>query len=103
MVADVGWRYGFSFATAVRTPLGRGMAVDAAWRFPNLLRYGAILFQPQGDGDQIIAHQLTDSSLAEPQIIDLNPDWDVYVAINDQKQAYEDNNGSLDVYLRILA
>ncbi len=103
VVTDVGWRYGFSFATAVRTPLGRGTAVDESWRFPSLLRYGAVLFQPQGDTNQVIAHQLTDSSAAEPQIIELNPEWDVFVAINDQKQAYEDNNGSIDVYLRVLA
>lgn len=103
IVTDVGWRYGFSFATAVRSPLGRGTHVDADWRFPGLFRYGAVIYQLHEDSQTAIVYQLSESSLEAPQVINLNPDWDVFVNINDQKQAYHDNNGSLDLYLTVVA
>lgn len=100
--SDVAWRYGFSFSTAVRTPLGRGTVTEAAFRFPGLFRYGLVLFQPQTNG-QLKAWQISATSRETPQEIELNPDLDIHIAVNDDKGRYGDNSGSIDLYIQRIS
>ncbi len=99
--ADVSWRYGFSFATLVKTPLGKKFIVDEAWRFPQLCRYGTILFQPTGNS-RVTAWQLQEATVAQPQEITLNSTFDILVSVNDQKGKYADNSGSFDLYIQVV-
>lgn len=98
---DVAWRYGFSFSTAVRTPLGRSTVTDEGFRFPGLFRYGLVLFQPQSDG-QLRAWQISATHRDSPQNIDLDPNLDILVAVNDDKGRYGDNSGSVDLNVKVL-
>jgi len=99
--SDVAWRYGFSFSTAVRTPLGRNVTTDTGFRFPGLFRYGLVLFQPQADG-QLRAWQISATHRDSPQEILLDPNLEIRIAVNDDKGRYGDNSGSVDLYIRVL-
>ncbi len=99
--ADVAWRYGFSFATSIRSALGKQVPTPADWRYPGMARYGLVVFQPEDQ--QIKVWKLTDSDFNTAQTLDLNPSSDIYVNINDGKGSYGDNSGSFDIYLQVIS
>ncbi len=99
--SDVSWRYGFSFATAIREPLGKKLPTPSDWRYPGMARYGLVLFQP--DPPQIKAWKLISSTVEAPQHITLDPNQDIFINVNDAKGSYGDNSGSLDVFIKILS
>lgn len=100
--ADVSWRYGFSFSTAIKTPLGRTFPTDEAWRFPGLFRYGIVLFQRQTD-QTLRAWTVREATAETPQEIEIDSGLDLYCGINDVKGKFGDNSGSFDLYLQVLA
>ncbi|MGY2975588.1 hypothetical protein [Thermostichus sp. MS-CIW-37] len=97
---NVAWRYGFSFSTSIRSPLGKGIPTPEEWRYPGLCRYGIVLFQPNA---QLVAHQVFKSSPEQPQEVDLDPNLDIAFNINDAKGSYGDNSGSFDIYLQVVS
>lgn len=96
--ADVSWRYGFSFATSVKTPLGKSIPTPSDWRYPGMARYGMVLFQV--DAGQMKVWKILESDANTPQQITLNPSLDIYININDGKGSYGDNSGSFDIYIQ---
>jgi hypothetical protein len=98
-VKNVAWRYGFSFSTGIKSPLGKGIPTPPEWRYPGLCRYGIVLFQPNA---QLVAHQVFEASLEQPQEVDLDPNLDIAFNVNDAKGSYGDNSGSFDVYLQVV-
>jgi hypothetical protein len=98
---DVAWRYGFSFATAIKSPLGKKIPTSPEWRFGGLAKYGIVLYQKTSD-QTLKAWQIQDTNAANPQEIELDPEQDIYVNVNDLKGSYGDNSGSFDLYIRIL-
>lgn len=98
---DVAWRYGFSFATAIKSPLGKMIPTSSEWRFAGLAKYGIVLYQKNSD-QMLKAWQIQETTGVNPQEIELDPDLDIYVNVNDLKGSYGDNSGSFDLYIRIL-
>lgn len=98
-VNNVAWRYGFSFSTGIKSPLGKGIPTPDSWRYPGLCRYGIVLFQPNA---QLVAYQVQEASLEQPQEVDLDPNLDIGFNVNDAKGSYGDNSGSFDVYLQVV-
>ncbi len=98
-VKNVAWRYGFSFSTGIKSPLGKGIPTPPEWRYPGLCRYGIVLFQPNA---QLVAHQVFEASLEQPQEVDLDPNLDIAFNVNDAKGSYGDNSGSFDVYVQVV-
>lgn len=99
--SDVAWRYGFSFTTSVKTPLGRNVVTPDSYRFPGLLKYGLVLFQRQPDS-QLRAWQIAATDKEGAQEIELSSDLDILVGVNDDKGHYSDNSGSIDLYIQPL-
>ncbi|MEN9251245.1 MAG: hypothetical protein Q6L58_02245 [Thermostichales cyanobacterium BF3_bins_165] len=99
---DVHWRYGFSFSTAIRSPLGKNMPTPEGWRFPGLARYGMVIYQVTGP-DSLRAWQIHSDRVDSPQEICLNPQERIFVNINDQRGSYSDNSGSFDLLVKVMA
>ncbi|MEN9238133.1 MAG: hypothetical protein Q6K80_07965 [Thermostichus sp. DG_1_6_bins_120] len=99
-VSDVAWRYGFNFSTSIKSPLGKGIPTPDNWRYPGLCRYGIVLFQPNA---QLVAHQVQEASLEQPQEVDLDPNLDIAFNVNDARGSYGDNSGSFDVYVQVVS
>jgi hypothetical protein len=99
-VRNVAWRYGFSFSTSIRSPLGKGIPTPPDWRYPGLCRYGLVLFQPNV---QLVARQVWESSPEQPQEVDLDPNLDIAFNVNDAKGSYSDNSGSFDIYVQVVS
>lgn len=98
--SNVSWRYGFSFSTGIKSPLGKGIPTPDNWRYPGLCRYGIVLFQPKA---QLVAYQVQEASLEQPQEVDLDPNLDIAFNVNDAKGSYGDNSGSFDVYVQVVS
>ncbi|MFS8969557.1 hypothetical protein [Synechococcus sp. 'PEA 65AY6A-5F PE A'] len=98
-VRNVAWRYGFSFSTSIRSPLGKGIPTPSEWRYPGLCRYGLVLFQPNA---RLVARQVWESSPEQPQEVDLDPNLDIAFNVNDAKGSYGDNSGSFDIYVQVV-
>lgn len=99
-VSNVAWRYGFSFSTGIKSPLGKGIPTPDGWRYPGLCRYGIVLFQPNA---QLVAHQVQEASPEQPQEVELDPNLDIAFNVNDAKGSYGDNSGSFDVYVQVVS
>ncbi|MEN9224273.1 MAG: hypothetical protein Q6L60_08660 [Thermostichus sp. HHBFW_bins_43] len=99
-VRNVAWRYGFSFSTGIKSPLGKGIPTPQGWRYPGLCRYGIVVFQPN---TQLVAHQVFEASPEQPQEVELDPNLDIAFNVNDAKGSYGDNSGSFDVYLQVVS
>jgi hypothetical protein len=99
--ADVSWRYGFSFSTAIKTSLGKNMPAPSDWRFPGLLKYGVVLYQRINERE-IKAWKINETTAHAPQEIQLDPAADIFLNINDARGSYNDNSGSFDIYIQII-
>lgn len=99
-VKNVAWRYGFSFSTSIRSPLGKGIPTPSEWRYPGLCRYGLVLFQPNA---RLVARQVWESSPEQPQEVDLDPNLDIAFNVNDAKGSYSNNRGSFDIYVQVVS
>lgn len=99
-VRNVAWRYGFSFSTGIKSPLGKGIPTPENWRYPGLSRYGIVLFQPKA---QLVAYQVQEASPEQPQEVELDPQLDIAFNVNDAKGSYSDNSGYFDVYVQVVS
>ncbi|MDX2270875.1 MAG: hypothetical protein NW237_02860 [Cyanobacteriota bacterium] len=100
-ISDIHWRYGFSFSTAIRSPLGKMIPTPDGWRFSGLLRYAIVLFQPISD-KEVKAWRINESSRETPQEVILDFQQPIYFNINDSRGSYGDNSGSFDVYVQVV-
>lgn len=95
----VGWRYGFNFTTNIHSALGKKVVTPDGWRFPGLARYGLVIYQPTPEG-QLRAWTVWESKPENPQMIELDPNQNIYINVNDTRNAYGDNNGSFELFVK---
>ena len=59
--------------------------------------FSIVLYQPNKNVQMIKAVTSYDA-----QIINIDPNYDIYVTVNDQRGHYHDNSGAFDLYLEVL-
>jgi hypothetical protein len=102
-VRDVDWFFdqADTASSSIRRALGNYQPANVLWRFSHLYQYSVVLWQ-HAEYPQMVASQRRDF----PLVLQLNPLQDIKVAVNDlifPSEAYLDNDGSVEVAVRVIA
>ncbi len=81
------------------SPTGTGQAAPSNFTFPGLNQFGLVFFWREPTG-QITAANITATDRASAQKFNLGSNASaIYVVMNDQVGAYDDNWGAFDIYI----
>lgn len=95
---DIYWWYGYSAANLVTHANGYNSPSDASWQFSGLKQFQIVLYQPGGS-----AFGIESETSAASQRLNLNPNLDCLIGVNDVVNTYFDNSGAFSIYVRVVA
>jgi hypothetical protein len=94
--SNVAWYHGLRNPRLVRRPLGHITAASAGWFFQQSPEAALIVWQ----GNRTRRHVLASESQDRPDIVDLDPDKDVYVQVNFHRLDAFARKGGFDLWVK---
>lgn len=95
---DVKWCFSLDgSASTITGPSGHAVTTDSGWQYPGSNKFGVVLWQTNG-----LRQNVTATSSSSPQRFNVSNTLDIYFAVNDAKNTYDDNSGAYDIYIRVV-